>query len=243
MTNKTQTTTEILKGYTPIYLRKKSKEATNKLVEESGCQNKKVFNKNYKETMNQKLYFALNGALGKSNAVDYYLYLNGGQETLEYLEDLSRWISGGEANNLKEKINNIDAYFLNILPCRKNSKEKDKVYVPKAVNEPFILNRRANNLFRNYSEQLNGKAGTYDEFSLFTKTIENVLESGSPLNIYPNGEVKINLYSALTEKYQKVIENKNIHDSFKKEAYTEYSGLFQKMFGVTLEEAIREREK
>lgn len=200
----------------------------------------KLFDKIF---MNKTYHKSLEGRLNKLNGFvsDYkgfhktYLKKNNSEisyedrkNLLNSFKELSNWVSGEDIKEIKEKLDNINNYLL------------EEIKEETIIDNSNILTKRKDNLINEYKKEFSNEQNPHYKFQGYTNIIDIILDSFSDFNLTLSNEVKINFHNSLTRKYANVQENKNIEDSIKQETKQIYSEIFERLHGITYEEAIKQ---
>jgi len=196
--------------------------------------------------MNRAFHKSLEGRLNNLNGSlsdykeFYKKYLKRNNSKISYenrknllnsFEEVSRWIAGKDIDEVKEKICNINKYLL------------EEIKEEKAIDNSNILNKRIDNLVQEYNKELSNEQNPYHKFQSYVNIINNALDSVSDFDFILSNEAKINFHNVLTKMYAEIQENKNIDNSIRQETTKIYSEVFERLLGVTYEEAIKQFKK
>ncbi len=150
------------------------------------------------------------------------------KKLLNSLGELSKWISGEDIKEIKEKLCNINNYLL------------EEIKEETIIDNSGILIKRIGNLIREYNKEFSSEQNLYYKFQEYANTIDEILDSVSDFDFTLLNETKIDFHNFLTKRYAEVQENKNIGDPIKQEVKQTYLEIFERLHGIPYEEAIKQ---
>jgi len=153
----------------------------------------------------------------KNNSNEFPIPLEKTEKAIDSLENLSKWVSGQEVQDMDSNFENIVEY----LNKQINGKLK--------IDAGKILNNRRGNLFLQYEKVSKENKEPEKEFNLFSNTIEKVVDSSYFLNIFLNRKALGGFQKGLNARYLN-IQDLKLDKSFKKNTQENFLRISTKIY-------------
>ncbi len=153
----------------------------------------------------------------KNNSNEFPIPLEKTEKAIDSLENLSKWVSGQEVQDMDSNFENIVEY----LNKQINGKLK--------IDAGKILNNRMGNLFLQYEKVSKENKEPEKEFNLFSNTIEKVVDSSYFLNIFLNRKALGGFQKGLNARYLN-IQDLKLDKSFKKNTQENFLRISTKIY-------------
>ena len=153
----------------------------------------------------------------KNNSNEFPIPLEKTEKAIDSLENLSKWVSGQEVQDMDSNFENIVEY----LNKQINGKLK--------IDAGKILNNRMGNLFLQYEKVSKENKEPEKEFNLFSNTIEKVVDSSYFLNIFLNRKALGGFQKGLNARYSN-IQDLKLDKSFKKNTQENFLRISTKIY-------------